>query len=173
VQEEEYCQSISVKFSISVDDFYFLNPHLDKNCTNLWKDTSYCVKPVGNIVTYPGYSTSTASTGFTRPPLASTTSPVSIPMPTLHPKAKGTIEGCFYYENAWDASFIKANPLFAGSNNCTVWASAGDVTVQQLLEWNPSLSADKCEFKSGSSYCIRKWETERTLPCRSPPQQTP
>ncbi|KAK0669897.1 hypothetical protein QBC41DRAFT_302021 [Cercophora samala] len=164
VQPDEYCQMISLKFSISVDDFYFLNPNLDKNCTNLWKDTAYCVKPVGNIVTYPGYKTTTAPTSFTRPTPQPTTSAVPIPIPTLHPKAPGTENGCFLYRNAWASSFISSNPLFAGANNCTAWASAGDVTVEQLLEWNPSLSAAKCEFKPGLSYCVRKWETEPPQP---------
>ncbi|CAP64831.1 uncharacterized protein PODANS_5_3800 [Podospora anserina S mat+] len=163
VQPDEYCQMISLKFSISVDGFYFLNPNLDKNCTNLWKDTAYCVKPVGNIVTYPGYKTSTATTSFTRPTPQPTASAAPIPIPTLHPKAPGTVNECFLHRNAWESSFMANNPLFAGGNNCTSWASVGDVTIQQLLEWNPSLSATKCEFKPGSSYCVRKWETERTL----------
>lgn len=48
VVEGDTCASISVSSGISLDDFYFLNPSVDSNCTNLILEESYCVKPVGS-----------------------------------------------------------------------------------------------------------------------------
>lgn len=55
-------------------DSIFLNPHVWQNCTNIWKDYHYCVKPVGYISTYPGNLPPTTSREFiqtptTRPPV--------------------------------------------------------------------------------------------------------
>lgn len=33
----------------------FLNPGINEECTNLWPDYNYCVRPVGSIKDYPGY----------------------------------------------------------------------------------------------------------------------
>lgn len=42
--------------SISLKDFYFLNPMVNSTCGNLWLDTYYCVEAVGNIATYSNYN---------------------------------------------------------------------------------------------------------------------
>jgi len=44
----DYCNLIVMKFGISLDDFVFLNPAINANCTNLFAEESYCVQPVGN-----------------------------------------------------------------------------------------------------------------------------
>lgn len=44
-----------------------LNPQVWENCTNLWLDYSYCVKPVGVITTYPGYGGTAAPSSTTTP----------------------------------------------------------------------------------------------------------
>ncbi|KAL2819531.1 hypothetical protein BJX63DRAFT_382316 [Aspergillus granulosus] len=54
VKDGDYCQLIAMVNGISVSDFLFLNPEVDSNCTNLYKDYSYCVQPVGKIENYPG-----------------------------------------------------------------------------------------------------------------------
>ena len=43
----DYCNLITMKFSISLSDFIFLNPAINENCTNLYAEESYCVHPVG------------------------------------------------------------------------------------------------------------------------------
>ncbi|CAI7646710.1 unnamed protein product, partial [Penicillium palitans] len=130
------CSTISLKYAISLSDFYFLNPQIDSNCTNLWLDTSYCVEAVGNIATYTGYFTSTAAYISTKP--ASTTyTPIPVVTATPEPTASGTIEGCAVYKNAFRSTLANGTTL----NSCNNWASIGDVTVDDLLSWNPSLSA--------------------------------
>lgn len=48
VQPDEYCNLLVVRFGISLDDFYFLNPSLYTNCTNLFAYESYCFQAVGD-----------------------------------------------------------------------------------------------------------------------------
>ena len=44
----DYCNMIVIKFKITMDDFVFLNPAINSNCTNLFAYESYCVQPVGD-----------------------------------------------------------------------------------------------------------------------------
>ncbi|KAJ5712177.1 hypothetical protein N7488_006333, partial [Penicillium malachiteum] len=61
IQSGETCETVEEKFGVSTEDFYFLNPQLNKTCNDLWAGNSYCVEAVGNIVTYSGYPTTTRS----------------------------------------------------------------------------------------------------------------
>ncbi|TLD21139.1 hypothetical protein PspLS_09235 [Pyricularia sp. CBS 133598] len=146
------CAAASVAFGITLDDFYFLNPQVDSSCSNLWLGYAYCVAAVGDIQTYPGYPVTAPATSFTRPPAApEPTSTFELPPPG--PRASGTIEGCFFYEDAWPSEFVAENP---GWNSCERWAKYGGVTVEELVAWNPSLEGVECELKSGFSYCVQK-----------------
>ncbi|KAJ5094624.1 hypothetical protein N7456_010485, partial [Penicillium angulare] len=73
IQSGDTCQSVCEKFSISTNEFDFLNPQAAQNttsaCGSLWKGNSYCVQAVGNINTYSGY---TSNSSQTRTTLAST-----------------------------------------------------------------------------------------------------
>ncbi|GFP55620.1 LysM domain-containing protein ARB_00327 [Trichoderma asperellum] len=153
--------------SLTLSDFYFLNPQVDSSCSNLWANTSYCVKPVGNIETYSGYKTTTAATTFTRPVTATDFVPSPVQTATLQPKASGTIRDCYVYENAFDATSKLKN--LSAANSCCIWAQYANVTVEQLLEWNPSLSGSNCVLQAGKSYCIQKWETPHNFNCSMVP----
>ncbi|KAJ5184409.1 hypothetical protein N7472_009249 [Penicillium cf. griseofulvum] len=149
VLSREDCSTISLKFAISLSDFYFLNPQVDSNYTNLWLNTSYCVEAVGNIATYTGYVTSTAAYTFTKPASATYT-PTPAFTATLEPTASGTIEGCAVYNNAFSSTIANATTL----NSCEIWASIADVTVDNLLSWNPSLSASDSSQHLPYNYCF-------------------
>jgi LysM repeat protein len=154
IKEGDSCAAISLANGITLADFYFLNPGVDSvDCNNLWLGYAYCVKAVGNIQTYPDYPVVVPSTTFTRPPVASQTPPPVFELPALNPTAPDTVEGCDYYENAWPESVTAQRP---DANKCANWASTGDVTVAQLLRWNPSLSEEDCELLAEYSYCINK-----------------
>ncbi|KAF2726673.1 hypothetical protein EJ04DRAFT_452874 [Polyplosphaeria fusca] len=162
--EGDLCGTISLAFSITVDDFYFLNPQVDHNCSNLWLNTSYCVAPVGNIATYSGYPTHTPSTVFTKPTPEPTTSvPPPVVTPPLSATASGTVGGCLYYMNAFDESLSSVFNL-SEANSCDVWAAQADVSVDDLLAWNPSLSQANCVLQSGKSYCILKGKLASLIP---------
>ncbi|PGH35458.1 hypothetical protein GX50_01673 [[Emmonsia] crescens] len=156
VEEGDYCSMISLRFSISLKDFYFLNPQVDGNCTNLWRNTSYCVQPVGDLATYSGYPVETPSATFTQPPAASFV-PSPIEFPPLKPTAPGTIKDCLVYEDAFNEHAGFGNDLET-MNRCQNWAWVADVTVDDLIEWNPSLSRESCFLQVEYSYCIRLWE---------------
>jgi LysM repeat protein len=149
----DFCNTISLAFGISVDDFYFLNPQVDHQCSNLWLETSYCVSPVGNVATYANYPTSTPATVFPKPTPPPTTSYAPIPTPALSATAEGTISGCQLYRNAYDESISDVFDL-SKINSCKLWAAKTDVSVEDLLAWNPSLSATNCMLQPGKSYCI-------------------
>ncbi|UKZ93577.1 uncharacterized protein TrAFT101_008487 [Trichoderma asperellum] len=161
VEAGDFCSSILLKFSLTLSDFYFLNPQVDSRCSNLWANTSYCVKPVGNIETYSGYTITTAATTFTRPETATDFVPSPVRTATLQPKASGTISDCYEYENAFDATSKLKN--LSAANSCCSWAQYANVTVEQLLEWNPSLSGSNCVLQAGKSYCLQKWQTPPTV----------
>lgn len=44
----DYCNMIVIKFKITMDDFIFLNPSINSNCTNLLADESYCIQAIGD-----------------------------------------------------------------------------------------------------------------------------
>jgi hypothetical protein len=146
---DEDCSTISLKYGISLSDFYFLNPQVDSNCTNLWAKTSYCVEAVGNIATYSGYTVSTASYTFTRP-APTTYTPTPAVTATQLPTAPGTLENCISYENAFSQNVTNST---WNLNACDNWARLLEVTVADLVYWNPSLSLSDCVFVPGYSYC--------------------
>lgn len=151
---------MSVANYISLSDFYFLNPGINENCTNLDLGVAYCVEPVGDIATYSGYTLTRGPTITVSP---ATFSSVNTAIPTssgdpgytattsLLPTASGTIQGCGVYRN-YDST--------NGLNDCSYIAYAYDVTIDQLLAWNPSLSSNfsACDFQSGYSYCALQSE---------------
>lgn len=52
----DYCSYMTIQEGISLPDFYFLNPEVNStNCDNLMLGISYCVAPMGDISTFPGY----------------------------------------------------------------------------------------------------------------------
>ncbi|KAF2009038.1 carbohydrate-binding module family 50 protein [Aaosphaeria arxii CBS 175.79] len=153
-KKDDECGTISLAFSISLDDFYFLNPQVDMECSNLWQNTSYCVRPVGNVATYSGYPTRAPGTVFPKPTPTPASAAPPIVLPPLSAKAD-TIEGCEKYMNAFSKSIYK----FFGDveiNACDIWAIQAGVTVEDLVAWNPSLSAENCVLQSDKSYCILK-----------------
>ncbi|KAF4161886.1 hypothetical protein CNMCM6936_002900 [Aspergillus lentulus] len=158
VQSGDYCSSISVKFGISLNDFYFLNPQVDVNCSNLWLNTSYCVRAVGNIATYSGYPVTTPSYTFTKPPSTTAFTPVAVATPPLKPKAPGTWTNCTFYENAFNAKIVNYESL----NSCRSWSINSGSTVEQLIHWNPSLDPQNCVLDPAYSYCLISGEPKVT-----------
>lgn len=145
---------------LSLSDFYFLNPEINQNCTNLDLGIAYCVEPVGDIHAYPGYPTSTSGPTITVPP--ATFSSVNTAIPTassnpgftytssLLPMASGTIQGCDTYQNY--------NQSTGFESDCQYIAFAYRVTTDELLQWNPSLSSNlsTCGLQDGYSYCVEQ-----------------
>ncbi|KAJ2991175.1 hypothetical protein NUW58_g2616 [Xylaria curta] len=64
----DYRNLVCLRFNINLNNFLFLNPAVNVNCTNLFALESYCVVPVSDLITYPGYP------GYVAPKNATTTS---------------------------------------------------------------------------------------------------
>ncbi|KAL6228628.1 hypothetical protein BDW75DRAFT_246522 [Aspergillus navahoensis] len=151
VKDGDYCQSIAMANGISVSDFLFLNPEVDSNCTNLYKDYSYCVQPVGKIETYLGYRGSTAEASPTvyyvthttwsdMPVATNLTSWALIVTPTAAPLANRTRLDCAEYEENYD-----------GAIPCD-WIARG-VNFLDFISWNPSLDPYDCSLTNNTRYC--------------------
>lgn len=163
IQEGDYCDSVSINQGISSKDFYFLNPEINADCTNLLLGLAYCVQAVGSIQTYSGYPTASQYITLTSATYSTTsvnaTQPYLLPIPTAAPDlplASGTISGCDTYRNYKEvADDTSVNQTVTSMlNSCRYMGSVYGVTTDQLLSWNPSLSADACSFSSGSRYCV-------------------
>ncbi|CAG8905566.1 unnamed protein product [Penicillium egyptiacum] len=146
--------SVSVANEISLTDFYFLNPEIDDDCTNLILGEAYCVAAVGSITTYVNYPVTTPLFTVTSATFASvdtsipttTNDPGYIYVPTYLPTAPDTLTDCVAYRD-YSNTF---------SNSCIYISFAFHVTTDQLMEWNPSLSTtlSTCALQPGYSYCV-------------------
>lgn len=94
VKQGDTCSKITINASpsISLDDFLFLNPSVDGNCSILIPGESYCIQAVGDISTYPGYGyvlrhINTRSHSLTVPDLIS---PAAAPVRAPHQHATAT-----------------------------------------------------------------------------------
>ncbi|KAI1158006.1 hypothetical protein F5B18DRAFT_668603 [Nemania serpens] len=167
VQLGDYCNLVCLRFNINLNDFLFLNPAVNVNCTNLFALESYCVAPVGDLITYPGY------TGYVAPNNASTTSAwSSAPKATYTPPvlnitdntplANGTRSDCWSFTNG-DMLQIPINGTFY-SSTCELVSSTYGVPLDQLQNWNPSLdtASPNCAFQAGVRYCLLAYNPTTT-----------
>ncbi|KAI0157093.1 carbohydrate-binding module family 50 protein [Hypoxylon sp. FL1284] len=166
IQAGDYCEAISIRLSISLKDFYFLNPSIDTDCTNLLLGIAYCVEAVGSISTYPGYPTTTALYTLTASAYVTTTNVFSTTIASVTPVATlalatGTETDCVDYveyvpvpgvtdqTNLADASVLTTN-----INSCDYATTYHGISLQDFISWNPSLaSLGTCELQAGYRYC--------------------
>ncbi|KAJ5964996.1 uncharacterized protein N7479_004872 [Penicillium vulpinum] len=168
VQAGDTCAQLSIAQSISLPDFYFLNPEIDADCTNLQLDEAYCVKPVGSLTSYPNYTltgylpitvpTATFSSVNTDIPTTTSYPGFVYTEPTQLPTAPDTLSGCYEYANPSNINDL-----------CRDLARDYEISMDQLVEWNPSLSNNKstCTLTMTYSYCVLEYSnstaTEPTL----------
>jgi LysM repeat protein len=155
------CSTVSLKFSIDLGDFIFLNPEVNVNCTNLWLDYNYCIAPVGNIRSYPGYPKPPTST-FSITPMAVTQIPwrpitnKSNTSYAIVPIAAGSRTDCWNY--------VWINATLSGTIDCWALASFSQIGREQFVLWNPSLNQNTgtgtpsynytCTIPPSLSYCV-------------------
>ncbi|KAM0239436.1 hypothetical protein ACHAP5_008358 [Fusarium lateritium] len=158
----EDCGDFTLKYEITLKDFIFLNPHVWENCTNVYKDYYYCVRPVGYISTYPGYLPTTVAddrwipvTG-TPVPIGRGTPFDNLKSGPIIPIANDTRQDCYRY---FVIPNITMAPLAA---DCWSMASAWEITRE-----NPSLDDSSrkgpgsssynfpCTVSENVSYCVR------------------
>jgi hypothetical protein len=173
IQAGDYCQLISVQNGIEVRDFFFLNPSVDDpDCTNLWLETSYCVKAVGDINTYSGYPYSTTPPYTLTPPnyVTTTRSPLETVAPSatpivVLPLAAGShaeADGCLRFAQHRpvpvprdQAQQTDVPSLTKTVNSCDYVSAAHNALLEDLLAWNPSLEGlAPCQLQPGYRYCV-------------------
>ena len=163
--EGDNCDQLTIDWSITREDFLFLNSGLKEDCANLELKVAYCVAPVGDITTYPGY-TGGPSTTFTRP--STTTTPIELPTETLNPHAPGTLEDCSKYVNHYNTSkyteYLGWQPWMAERNSCGTICGKYQISRDDLITWNPSIKEDDCYLAEGYSYCVGREEIGECLP---------
>ncbi|KAK3185814.1 hypothetical protein K4F52_005470 [Lecanicillium sp. MT-2017a] len=163
VEAGDYCNLMVLKFAISLEDFLFLNPDINVNCTNLLAGDSYCIQPVGDINTYPGrpgyvsitIDPSATFTGvpFTMLPNATVTS-YSRPY-TPAPLATGVRDDCVHYFLGDDYQF-PSEQLGYWKSNCDLAAHNYNADNDNFVAWNAlgrSITDPACSFVAGRRYC--------------------
>ncbi|KAH7346290.1 hypothetical protein BKA65DRAFT_274098 [Rhexocercosporidium sp. MPI-PUGE-AT-0058] len=172
----DQCGLLSTQYGISLQDFSFLNPEVDANCTNLFLDYSYCVAPVGVISTYANYSGHNPTAGpcatvwapsschvdlatmtplpfmdanytFSAAPTASNTAT----LPSPFPLAPDTRNDCFMYRDYLTSSDAATETEL---NSCSFLTFRYRSSKSDLLAWNPSLSSSTCALVAGLKYCV-------------------
>ncbi|KAJ5634396.1 hypothetical protein N7528_002238 [Penicillium herquei] len=89
--------------------------------------------------------------------------PGFIYIPTYYPTAPNTLADCVSYRNYSDPTnlfFDVPDKIIKTLNSCKYIANSNRVTMDQLMEWNPSLSGNvtTCALQPGYSYCVLKSE---------------
>ncbi|KAI0132936.1 hypothetical protein BJ170DRAFT_265966 [Xylariales sp. AK1849] len=196
VVDGDTCAAISLANGISLSDFYFLNPAVNSTCGNLWLNYAYCIEAVGKIVTYSGYG----GTTVTADPCMSISAPSSCfvttyPTTTVKPwPAVGSsyATSTAIYPNATLTTDLPLAPGSLDNNTCTKYtqyfpsgtngtnyntcgyvAHIYDITIANLLVWNPSLTYDSsnptaCVLVAGYKYCIRSGSASATRTTSAP-----
>ncbi|KAH7146904.1 hypothetical protein B0J13DRAFT_441742 [Dactylonectria estremocensis] len=183
VQIGDYCNQIILGYSISLQDFLFLNQGLNAECTNLYAEEAYCVSPVGPISMYPGHpdyidpTTTTADIAFDDLAKATFTAPAITELPTYLPRANGTRKDCIIYMDGTDLQVDMSWGLSVSA--CEELAQVWEIPLDELYNWrvpqsiaswalrgglNPSLNttSSDCAFSEELSYCMaayRKFNT--------------
>ncbi|RMZ82760.1 hypothetical protein DV738_g1688, partial [Chaetothyriales sp. CBS 135597] len=162
VQMGDYCNLLTVKFGITLDEFLFLNTGVNKNCTNLFAEESYCVQAVGDINTYsgrPGYMSITLdpSATFTGVPFTALPDATASPYSRLYtpmPLATGTRDDCVHYFDGTDYQLNLTGTAFLSP--CGLAMAVYGVDSESFAAWNPGLGdvlSSSCAFLSGFRYC--------------------
>ncbi|KAH6654671.1 hypothetical protein BKA67DRAFT_691661 [Truncatella angustata] len=165
VQEGDYCSLIPVSQGISLDNFFFLNPEVNSNCTNLYHGYHYCVEAVGSISTCAGYGgtftvTSTSATiteaGTTVyvSALSTAASPIyNFSTTASLPLASGSVSDCF---NVFENTYSELS--------CVGFARWQGVPLDNLILWNPSTSTANtssnydCVLQNNIAYCAASYD---------------
>ncbi|CAO2650794.1 Nn.00g020860.m01.CDS01 [Neocucurbitaria sp. VM-36] len=174
VVQGDYCNLVTIKYGISLSDFVFLNPSINSNCTNLLLDISYCVEPVGDINTYPGrpgyHTPGPTGLPFTKVTFTPTSAASATPTSTRLPFATDTRDDCYRYFDGSQMQMDISGTSFR--HQCDLAAAVYEVTLEELLTWNPDLGNDtaaaNCIFQPGVRYCGRFYVDSPPPPVEGP-----
>ncbi|KAH7009822.1 LysM domain-containing protein, partial [Ilyonectria destructans] len=180
VEAGDYCNLVTLKFAISLDDFMFLNTGINSNCTNFFAKESYCIQALGDINNYPGRpgyvsvtidpNESFTGVPFTMLPNATMTLD---PRPTQLPLATGVRDDCSFYFKGDEYQY---SPDVFGywNSNCEIAASNYNVDFDSFVAWNSlttNVTDPACVFQVGLRYC-GSWGLPPTQTTTEEPEPT-
>lgn len=168
VQLGDTCDTIIAAAGITVSPSMFVawNPNINAVCSNLISlvDDYICLSRPDGLLT-PNITLPSAAVRAT-----ATAWPTFVPTTTPQlPTAPGTLTGCTNYTNYKDTTEYdnfyqpKYRDYTDVVNRCFYVATTNDITINQLLSWNPSLNTDQsnCTLAAGYSYCVRNGNTSK------------
>ncbi|KAG8161313.1 hypothetical protein KVR01_009577 [Diaporthe batatas] len=172
VQPEEYCNLIIMRYSVSMDDFMFLNQGVNSNCTNLFAYESYCMRPVGAIDSYPSHTgyvppaSATPTIPYDSLPKATYTPPAITGLPVVLPIANGTRKDCYLFVDGeqLQVSYDLASTVY--TSTCHALAGGWGISLEELQNWNPSLDgkSSDCAPQNGYRYCLEAYDVSLVTP---------
>ncbi|KAM0544190.1 hypothetical protein ACHAPJ_011941 [Fusarium lateritium] len=173
--KDEGCAELINANGITLDDFLFLNPQINKKCTNMLADTMYCVKAVGDISTYISYHGYTPTPTTTKerktinledlPRATRIPSWASLTISTGLPMASGSVERCK----------VPFNNKY-GNLSCEVAVRVIGIDLYNWLKWNPSVvngegplayKPGHCFLQNNTQYCGIAYDQSKFPPKKS------
>ena len=131
IQAGDFCNTISLNFSITVTEFINLNPSINSGCTNLLQGYAYCVAAVNGT---------TISTTITQPPPSSTIVSSYLPAPTQ--TVTGTTKDCYIWY------------ITQSGDSCYSIQVSNSITLDQFRSWNPYIDANCDNLFIDYAYCV-------------------
>ncbi|KAF2131265.1 carbohydrate-binding module family 50 protein [Dothidotthia symphoricarpi CBS 119687] len=174
VEAGDYCNLVTIKFAISLDDFTFLNAGVNSNYTNLFAKESYCIQAVGDINNYVSVTIdpNKSFTGVSSTMLPNGTMTLD-PRPTQLPLATGVQDSrSFHFK---DDGYRYSPDVFGYWNsNCEIAASNYNVDYDNFVAWNSlttNVTDPACVFQVGLRYC-GSWGLPPTQTTTEEPEPT-
>ncbi|KAJ4244050.1 hypothetical protein NW762_014663 [Fusarium torreyae] len=169
------CAELVKANGITLDDFLFLNPQINKKCSNMLADAMYCVKAVGDISTYISYHRNTPTPTTTKerktinlddlPRATRIPSWASLTISTGFPMASGSLERCK----------VPFNNKY-GNLSCEVAVRVIGIDLYNWLKWNPSVvngegplafKPGHCFLQNNTQYCGVAYDRSKFPPKES------
>ncbi|THG96439.1 hypothetical protein EW026_g5394 [Hermanssonia centrifuga] len=162
VQSGETCPEILQRFGITNDTFYYLNPVVNSDCSNLYSGFDYCVaehyyvsanvysdlRSIHTLMTSPLEEAFLAPSVTITPPPATVTQAVPTPAPgTLDPST------CLEYYTA------------QVGDTCFAITVVNNINNAQFLYWNSGIKSDCSNLVPGLDYCLASWNPELDSNC--------
>ncbi|KAH9873588.1 hypothetical protein IAQ61_004212 [Plenodomus lingam] len=166
VEGGDYCNLVTLKYSISLSDFVFLNPSINENSVNTYSGRPgyHTPGPTGLPCTWITlknlcaiYTDFVPQPVVTKVTFTSTKPATTTPTSTQMAFAEDTRDDCYQYFEASQMETDISGTSFR--HQCDLAAAVYGVELSELLTWNPKLGNDteaaSCSFKPGVRYCGR------------------
>lgn len=147
VAKGDYCNLIAQANSLTLDDFYALNPSLDDCCSNLLLSEAYCVAGLQGAsatslatTSACSYYTSTSVTSSIQSTTATATKHATAAAPTQ--TRAGSSTACYEWYTV------------QSGDNCYAIEQKYRITFEQFRAWNTDVDEDCNGLWADYAYCV-------------------